>query len=44
MVLTKNGIARELLLKAANLKLLSIEISEQGSGVEAAGGPDHALL
>jgi transposase len=37
MVISKNLIARELLPKAANLKLLRLEISEQGWGVEAVG-------
>ena len=37
MAISKNVIARELLPKAANLKLLRLEISEQGWGVDAAG-------
>src|ERR1700733_2951033 len=37
MARSKSVIARELLPKAANLKLLRLKISEQGWGVEAAG-------
>ena|SRR3984957_2161146 len=37
MVISKKLIARELLPKAANLKLLRLEISEQGWGVAAEG-------
>lgn len=37
MILSKNLIARELLPRAAHLKLVGLEISEQGWGVEAAG-------
>jgi len=37
MVISKRVIARELLPKAANLKLLRLEISERGWGVEASG-------
>ena len=37
MVISKNLIARELLPKASNLKLLKLEISEQGWGVAAEG-------
>jgi transposase len=37
MARSRNVIARELLPKAANLKLLRLEISEQGWGVDAAG-------
>jgi transposase len=37
MARSNNVIARELLPKAANLKLLRLEVSEQGWGVDAAG-------